>query len=79
MRILKRILGQDPRARALKAREQRAEEIESLGLKLVDRSGWVDGKYSPKRYEIERDGTVVAGPFSSSSEALQAARNLTND
>lgn len=77
MNLIQRFLRKDARAKAQRTRALRAEEIEDLGLRLVDRSGWFEGKYSPKAYLLERDGEVVAGPFSSSSEALQAARRLS--
>jgi hypothetical protein len=76
MRFLRSILKQSSRSRAQQARLERAREIESMGMQLVDESGWIEGRYEPKRYLIHRDGEVVAGPFASSAEAVRAARSL---
>lgn len=76
MNLFQRFIRNDQRTKAHKTRALRAEEIEALGLKLIDRSGWFEGKYSPKAYMIEKDGQEVAGPFASSSEALNAARKI---
>lgn len=76
MRLLKKLFKLGARDKILKAREIRAKEIESMGLELIDDSGWVDGKYVPKRYLLKKGEETVAGPFATSSEALAAARQF---
>lgn len=78
MNLIQRLLGRDQRSQAHKTRALRGSEIERLGFRMVDRSGWFDGKYTPKAYVLEKDGIVIAGPFASSVEALRAAQELAN-
>lgn len=78
-KFLKKLLKQDSKSKANRAREARRSEIESLGMDLVERNRWVDGKYVPKSYDLYRDGSIIAGPFESSLEALEEARRLSRE
>lgn len=76
MKFLRKLLGKDREGREVERNESRIREIRQLGFDLIDRRGWVDGVYNPRRYFLERDGEVVSGPHSSYNDTINAARRL---
>lgn len=59
--------------------ESRAEDLQKLGLQIKDVPGWVDGQYAPHRYYILDGDHEVSGPFTSTTEAMAAARKYRSD
>jgi hypothetical protein len=57
----------------------RIRAIEALGFTLHDQPGWIDGSYAKHRYRLERNGVVVAGPFTTLSVTILAARSLSSN
>lgn len=72
MKSLLELLNPASRAHAAKVREQRIAQIEKMGLQLVIRTR----QFGKKEYELLRDGFFVAGPFSSTGEALAMAKRM---
>jgi hypothetical protein len=59
-----------------KKRAERSAQIEAMGFRLVDRSGWLDGEYADRRYFVVEGEKDIAGPFASTTEAYKKAKEL---